>query len=351
MFVDQAEIYVRAGHGGHGCVSFLRERYRPKGGPDGGTGGKGGSVYAVATPGVETLLDFSGRYHWIAENGRPGEGAECSGRAGRDTVLKLPPGTMIYDRDTQVMIKDLRELGQRICLAKGGAGGRGNRAFATPTHQTPREAEPGEPGQERSLRLDLKLIADVGLVGLPNAGKSTLLACLSRARPKIAPYPFTTLAPQLGIAELSGFRRMVLADIPGLVEGAHQGAGLGDEFLRHIERTRVILHIVDICPVEGAPSPIEAYQTIRDELAKFSPKLAEKTELVVTNKMDLSGADQSLAAFRHRLGREVLPVSAVTRQGLNDLAERAWKLVAAEKPQPAQEQAPMPLPPHLRDMS
>jgi len=334
-------------------VSFLRERFRAKGGPDGGKGGHGGSVYAEATPGVDTLLDFSSQHHWIADNGRPGEGSECTGRDGKDVVLKLPAGTLIYDRDTGVLLKDLSEFGERVCLAAGGEGGRGNKAFATPTHQTPREAEDGSLGEERWLRLELKLIADVGLVGLPNAGKSTLLACLSKARPKIAAYPFTTLRPQLGIAELSGFRRMVLADIPGLVEGAHQGAGLGDEFLRHIERTRVIVHLVDIVPVDGAPAPIEAYRTIRGELAQFSEALAGKPELIVANKMDLSDADEMLEAFRSHVSSPVVAVSAVARRGLTGLCEEMWRLVGANKPRQdlALPDEPVPLPPHLRDLS
>ncbi len=351
MFVDQAEIYVRGGKGGDGCVSFRRERFRPKGGPDGGAGGRGGDVWAVAAPGVNTLLDFAGRHHWIAENGRPGEGNDRSGRSGEDVVLELPPGTLIYDRDSGVLLKDLTEPHGRVCLAEGGAGGRGNKSFATPTHQVPREAEPGEPGQERWLRLDLKLIADAGLVGLPNAGKSTLLACLSKARPKIADYPFTTLQPQLGIAELSGFRRMVLADIPGLVEGAHHGAGLGDEFLRHIERTRVIVHMVDVCPVEGSPAPIDAYRIIRRELAEFSAKLAEKPEIVVANKMDLSGAREALRDIREQVGRDVVPISAATRQGVVELAERIWRMIDQMKAVPRDEPAPPVVPPHKREMS
>ena len=348
MFIDQAEIYVRAGNGGHGCVSFRRERCMPKGGPDGGTGGHGGSVYAVAADGVDTLLDFSGRHHWIAENGRPGSGRERTGRAGNDLILELPAGTLIYDRDTDLLIKDLNETGQRICLAEGGAGGRGNRSFATPTHQTPREAEPGMPGRQRRLRLELKLIADIGLVGLPNAGKSTLLSCLSRARPKIAPYPFTTRRPQLGIAELSGFRRMVIADIPGLVEGAHQGAGLGDEFLRHIERTRVIVHLIDICPPHGAPAPAEAYRIVREELARFSPRLAEKDELIVANKIDLSGAGEALRQLRDDLPAPAMPISAAARRGLNDLEEAMWRLLARYKG-PAAPLIAEVTPPHMRN--
>lgn len=352
MFVDESEIRVKGGRGGHGCVSFRRERFIPKGGPDGGTGGDGGSVYIEATPGVATLLDFSGKHHWTAETGRPGEGNQRAGRSGKDEIIRLPCGTMVFDRETGVLLKDLVELGDRACVAAGGTGGRGNKSFAGPTNQLPREAELGQPGEERWLRLELKLIADVGLVGLPNAGKSTLLACLSKATPKIAPYPFTTLSPQLGIAELSDYRRLVLADIPGLIEGAHQGAGLGDAFLRHIERTRVIVHIIDICPMDGGSDPIESYHTIREELSRFSPALADKTELVVANKMDLSGSGEALAVLRGELGDDVVAISAVSRKGLGELSERMWDLVARTKPTiPPEPAVPTREPPHLREPS
>lgn len=346
MFVDEAQIFVRGGDGGRGCVSFCRERFRPKGGPDGGTGGRGGSVYAIATEGVETLLDFAGKHHWIASPGRPGGGAQCTGRDGADVHLKLPPGTLIYDRDTGVLLKDLTECGQPVCLVAGGIGGRGNKSFATATHQSPREVEEGQPAQERRLRLELKLIADVGLVGLPNAGKSTLLSCLSRATPKIADYPFTTLRPQLGITELSGFRRLVLADIPGLIEGAHEGTGLGDAFLRHIERTRIIVHIVDVAPPGGSPTPFEAYVTIRSELANFSRALAEKPELIVANKMDLTGADEAVQTLREHVGGQVWPISAVARQGLNELTEHMWTLVQEHRPGPPDSPEPERASPH-----
>ncbi|NOT01938.1 MAG: GTPase ObgE, partial [Phycisphaerales bacterium] len=301
------------------------------GGPDGGTGGHVGDVIAEATHGVDTLLDFSSRYHWIAESGRPGGGSECSGKNGSDVVLRLPVGTMIYDRDTGVLLKDLTEVGERACIAEGGKYGRGNRSFASATNRTPREAEPGEPGQERWLRLELKLIADVGLVGLPNAGKSTLLSAVSRAKAKIGAYPFTTTKPQLGIVELSGYRRLVLADIPGLIAGAHEGAGLGDEFLRHIERTRVIAHLLDVSPPEGSPSPVEAYHTIREELNKFSPQLAAKAEVVVATKMDLSGAGDAVEALRASLSSDVVPISAATRSGLEPMLERLWRMVDAAR--------------------
>ncbi len=354
MFIDEAEIYVRGGDGGHGCVSFRREKYVPKGGPDGGTGGDGGHVYAVATPGVETLMDFTGKHHWIAKNGLPGEGKQKTGKNGDDLDLRLPPGTMIYDRDTGVLLKDLTELGERVSMAAGGKGGRGNKAFATPTQQAPREAEPGTPGEERWLKLVLKLIADVGLVGLPNAGKSTLLANMSKASPKIAPYPFTTLRPQLGIAELSGFRRIVIADIPGLIEGAHEGAGLGDAFLRHIERTRVIVHLVDLFPPDGDPSAAEAYTTIREELTKFSTTLADKPELIVATKTDIDpeAVDERVAALRSAINKPVTTISSATRSGLDVLGEAMWKLVDEQKPAAEPEpEKPEIIPPHLRSYS
>ncbi len=331
MLVDRAEIYVRAGKGGNGCVSFRREKYIPKGGPDGGDGGDGGNVYAVGTPEVETLLDFSGKHHWIAQDGQPGMGKKMYGKKGEDLVLRLPVGTLVYDRDLGILVKDLSTPNEKICIAHAGKGGRGNTKFARADHQTPREFEEGTPGQERWLRLELKLFADVGIVGLPNAGKSTLLSRLSAARPKIADYPFTTLQPQLGIVELSNHRRFVLADIPGLIEGAHEGAGLGDAFLRHIERTRVILHLVDVASDLTGASPIEAYNTVRNELTKYSPELAAKDELVVANKIDLTGGREAAQALADAIGKEVLPVSAVAGIGLSAMVEKLWAMIVQAK--------------------
>ncbi len=345
MFVDQAEIYVRGGKGGDGCVSFRREKYIPKGGPDGGDGGDGGSVFAVATPGVDTLLDFVGRHHWVSGNGQPGMGKNMSGRNGDDLVLELPSGTLIHDRDTGILIKDLSNPYERVCVAEGGKGGRGNTRFARATHQTPREFEPGTPAQERWLRLELKLIADVGIVGLPNAGKSTLISRVSKARPKIADYPFTTLEPNLGIAELPGHRRLVLADLPGLIEGAHKGAGLGDAFLKHIERTRVILHLVDVGSEHASKAPADAYATIRAELASYSRDLAEKSELVAGNKIDLTGGESDVTSFADAIGKKVLPVSGVSGKGVDALVEALWQLVNESKEEIVAEPTPPRIPP------
>jgi len=331
MFVDRAEIYVRGGKGGDGCLSFRREKYVPKGGPDGGDGGHGGSVFAVATPDVATLLDFAGKHHWIAQDGEGGMGKNMSGKAGRDLTLRLPLGTLIYDRDLDLLIKDLADPGENICIAAGGRGGRGNARFASSTHQTPREYEKGGDGEERWLRLELKLIADVGIVGLPNAGKSTLLSRLSKARPKVADYPFTTLQPQLGIVELSNHRRMVLADIPGLIEGAHKGAGLGVEFLRHVERTRVILHLIDVASDLSPVAPAEAYRIIRNELAQYSPVLAEKEELIVANKIDLTGGRENADSLARAIDRPVLPISAVAGVGLSEMEEKLWRIILKTK--------------------
>jgi GTP-binding protein len=346
MFIDEAEIFVRSGKGGNGCMSFRRVKYIEFGGPDGGNGGDGGAIILRAAPDVETLLDFKGKHHWHAQNGSPGEGADCTGRNGKDLVIELPVGTLVYDRETGVLLKDLAEPGETCCVARGGKGGRGNKSFATAVQQAPREWEPGEPGEERHLKLELKLIADVGLVGLPNAGKSTLLSILSKARPKIAAYPFTTLHPQLGIVELSGERRFVLADIPGLIEGAHEGAGLGDAFLRHIERTRLIVHLIDLCPMDGS-SPADAYHTIRTELNEYSAKLAATPEVVVANKLDLSQSKESVDELSQQIGVKILGISAATRQGVNELAELLWSRLNGQAP-PRRERIELPVPPHLR---
>jgi GTP-binding protein len=340
LFVDEVVIEVRGGRGGDGCVSFRREKFVPKGGPDGGDGGDGGSVYLEARAGLDTLLDLAGRHHWHAENGKPGSGSNCTGRRGEDLIVPVPMGTLVYDAASGRLLKDLLADGQRVCVARGGRGGRGNLHFASSTNQAPRESQPGGSPQERTLRLELKLIADIGLVGLPNAGKSTLLSRLTRARPKIAAYPFTTKEPQLGILELDSERRLVLADLPGLIEGAHDGVGLGDAFLRHVERTRVLVHLVDLCPPEGTPPPAEAYRIIRGEIEKYSAALAARSEIIVGSKLDLTGAEDSLAALRAALGRPAIGVSGVTGAGLRELCEAMWSAVEAARRAEAADASP-----------
>jgi GTP-binding protein len=327
MFVDEAKIHVKAGDGGAGCVSFRREKYIPKGGPDGGDGGDGGSIVFVADVNKNTLLDFAGRHHWKAERGQAGMGQKMYGKSGNDLLLYVPVGTMIFDMDQSILLADLDEPSKQAVIARGGKGGRGNWHFKSSTNQTPRYAEPGTDGQERNLRLELKLIADVGLVGMPNAGKSTLLSVVSKARPKIADYPFTTLDPQLGIAEVGSDRRIVIADIPGLIEGAQHGAGLGHAFLKHIERTKVIVHLLDMFPMDGS-DPAENYRKIRGELEAFSPELAHKKELVVANKMDLATDDEAIDKLRDDLSDvEILAISGATRQGIDNMLEELWRML------------------------
>jgi GTP-binding protein len=325
MFLDEVNIMVIAGNGGDGCVSFRREKFIPHGGPDGGDGGNGGSVYCLADPAVNTLYHLAGKHHWKATHGGRGMGKKCHGRNGVDVVVRVPPGTIIHDAEHGVVLKDLAEEGQKVCVAQGGHGGKGNVHFASSTHQTPREAVPGKSGQTRRLHMELKLVADVGLAGLPNAGKSTLLRRLSAARPKVADYPFTTLEPVLGIVELSGHRRFVMVDIPGLIEGAHRGVGLGEEFLRHVQRASILVHIVDICPQTG--DAIKNYHTINDELRQYSLELAEKPQIVVANKMDLTDSDENLARFTDAVECDVIAISAVTGKGLDKLTERIWKVL------------------------
>lgn len=330
MFVDEADITVRGGDGGHGCVSFRREKYVPKGGPDGGQGGKGGDVVFVADENINTLFDFKGKPLWAAQNGEPGRGKQQYGHAAPDLVIRVPPGTLVMDRATKTLIVDLAHPGAKFVVAKGGNGGKGNEAFKSASNQAPKNAEQGESGESRAVHLELKLIADVGIVGLPNAGKSTLLSVITDARPKIANYPFTTLIPQLGIAALDGTRRLVFADIPGLIEGAAQGAGLGHEFLRHIERTRMLVHLVDIAPEDGS-DPADNYTMIREELGKYSTLLAEKRELIVLNKSDLLDAAEAKKAatkFRKQIKmgtkEPLLVMSAATQSGTRDLLEQLW---------------------------
>lgn len=320
---------LAAGAGGRGAVSFRREKYVPAGGPDGGDGGRGASVVLVADSGLATLGGFRDRRRFRAPNGRPGAGALKHGRDAEDLVLRVPVGTVITDEKDGTALADLATDGARLVAAAGGRGGRGNARFATSTRQAPRIGELGAPGQERRVRLELKLIADVGLVGLPNAGKSTLLAALTGAHPKIAPYPFTTLTPNLGVAEFDGGRTIVIADVPGLIEGAAQGAGLGHDFLRHLERTRLLLHLVDASL--GAEAAQAAWSTVRAELAAFSPALAGKPEITVLTKLDLPGAAETAAALEGGpLGR-ALAISAATGKGCAELLAAAGERVLAER--------------------
>ena len=370
QFVDTATIHVKAGNGGDGSRSLRREKFIPKGGPDGGDGGDGGSVIFVADPNQNTLIDFAGKHHWFAKSGGNGMSKKMYGRGGADLVVPVPPGTEVYDLElgdagdemqwsndeyglieeieehdapvedvadaapakVGLKIADLTEIGQQVVIAKGGRGGAGNFHFRSSTNQTPREAVPGSPGEERRLRLELKLIADVGLAGLPNAGKSTLLSAVSAARPRVADYPFTTLEPNLGIAELDDERRLVIADIPGLIEGASGGAGLGHAFLRHIERCNVLIHLVDLVPLDDS-DPVDNYHTIRRELEAFSPLLAEKPQVVAANKIDLFvNGDEPLQRFRDALpGERIIPVSGATRENLRELLEATWKMLQRQR--------------------
>lgn len=318
MFIDEATLRVRGGKGGNGCCAFRHEKFAPRGGPYGGNGGNGGSVYLRADPNLFTLLDIPTRVLYNAQDGEAGRGKKQTGANGADCVIAVPPGTIVRDAATGMTLRDLTQPGETVIVAAGGRGGRGNAAFATATNRAPRTCEKGEPGEERGLALELKLIADVGLVGLPNAGKSTLLSHISDAHPKIADYPFTTLEPQLGIAQADGDRRFVVADLPGLIEGAHAGHGLGDEFLRHIERTRVICHVVDMAPVSG-PDPVTAYRTIRNELKLYSKDLAAKRQVIAANKMDVTEAQGNLATFKRKVRARVFPISAATGNGLKEL--------------------------------
>jgi GTP-binding protein len=338
VFVDEADIHVQAGHGGSGALSFRREKFVPRGGPDGGNGGRGGSVYLVADPHRNTLVHFRYTPEFAAPRGGGGQGALKSGRDGGDLEIPVPVGTLVFVRDPEEpdvfdRFADLTEAGQRVLVARGGRGGLGNAHFATSTNRAPRKHQPGEPGEERHLRLQLKLLADVGLVGYPNAGKSTLIARISAARPKIADYPFTTLTPHLGVVTLSGDRSFVVADVPGLIEGAHEGQGLGHQFLRHIERTKVLVHVVDVSGASGR-DPVEDFEVIRRELAFYNRDLLEKPQLVAANKLDAvdDPARVSAVADRaHALGLPFFAISAVTGQGVPALLEAAWPHVHAAR--------------------
>ena len=332
-FIDRAVIRVTAGTGGSGCMSFRREAFVPKGGPDGGDGGRGGSIFVRGDPHLTTLLDYQYKSHRKAQRGQHGLGSNKTGKSGDDVFLPVPPGTVVNDAASGVAIGEVVAPGDELLVARGGRGGRGNARFATPTHQAPREWEPGEDGEERNIELVLKLIADVGLVGEPNAGKSTLLSVISAAKPKIADYPFTTLTPQLGVVRLSGSRSFVMADIPGIVEGAHEGKGLGDQFLQHIERTRVLAYLVS-CEQDDLAA---AYVRLRDEVRAYSPLVARKPHVVVVTKTDLLPPDTGLPGLDGAEAAGLLAISAVAQRGLADLTESLWRLLNtgdAESPEP-----------------
>src|SRR5215470_13069073 len=330
MFVDEAKIFVKAGDGGNGCVAFRREKYVPRGGPSGGDGGKGGSVYLEANPNDNTLLLYRYNREFKADRGRHGEGSNCTGQSGGDTILKVPVGTLVFDATGNVLLADLKRPGQRLLVAQGGRGGRGNQHFAKPWHQAPREKEEGQPGEERHLRLELKLLADVGLVGFPNAGKSTLISVISAARPKIANYPFTTLEPNLGVVNADGGtgghgtemgRTFVVADVPGLIEGASAGAGLGTRFLRHVERTRLLVHLIDTSDM-AEMDPVKGYEIIEGELGAFSEKLLEKPMIVVAAKLDATTDRTKLEELRNfskKRGLEFHAISAAAGEGVKEL--------------------------------
>ncbi len=351
MFIDEATITVRAGKGGNGVVSFRREAFEPRGGPNGGDGGDGGDVYLQVKDDMRTLLDFKYRNVFKAEGGRMGSSKNHRGRDGEDVVIPVPPGTVVYDLDLEREVADLVVPGQRMIVAHGGAGGRGNASFATPSRQAPRFCQLGAPGEERHLRLELKILADVGIIGYPNVGKSSFIATVSAARPEVAPYPFTTLQPNLGVVRFEDFTTMVIADMPGLIVGAHEGVGLGDRFLRHIERTKLLVHMLDASALEGR-DPLEDFREINHELAMYNERLAELEQVVALNKMDLPEAREREPELRRELeakGHAVFAISAATGQGcdalLDHLRERLFArghTVELEPPEDAQMELEIP---------
>jgi GTP-binding protein len=345
MFVDEVDIHVQAGGGGNGCLAFRREMRVPRGGPSGGDGGRGGSIYLVASPHQNTLVSYRFHPEFKARRGEHGQGSNCTGRDGEDLELDVPPGTMVYEigGETPILLADLASPGDRVLVARGGRGGRGNAAFATATNRAPRRTEPGAPGEERRLRLRLKLLADVGLVGFPNAGKSTLIARISAARPKIADYPFTTLTPNLGVVRLSDDRSFVVADVPGLIEGAHEGHGLGTRFLAHLERTRMLVHVIDVSSGSGR-DPVEDFDVIARELEQFagdeeaSARLGDKPRIAAANKIDALDDPARLERLRAHLGAlgvPLYPVSAVTGEGIGPLMEAMWRTITSRDDSPS----------------
>ena len=338
MFIDEAKIHVAGGNGGNGCMAFRREKFVPRGGPSGGDGGRGGSVYIESNPHLNTLIQFRFKREFSAGRGRHGEGSNRHGRDGEDLTIRVPVGTVVYDADSGDQVCDFTTPGQQLQAAAGGRGGRGNARFASSTNQAPRRADPGTPGEERSLRLELKLLADVGLVAFPNVGKSTLISRLSAAHPKIADYPFTTLEPMLGVVALDTDRSFVMADIPGLIAGAHEGKGLGTRFLRHIERTRVLLHLIDAAETSERDAA-EDYHVIMNELASFSPGVAAKPMLLVASRTDAAGDQSRLLALRklaRSLKKKLYEISAVTGEGLEELKRATWTLLE-QSPKPGVE--------------
>ena len=335
MFYDKVKIYVKAGDGGNGIVAFRREKYVPEGGPNGGDGGDGGSVILIGDKGLRTLVDFKYKPHVKAKKGEHGQGKNRHGRNAEDTILKVPLGTIVKDFDTGELIADITEDGQCVVVARGGRGGRGNARFASAKNRVPSVAEKGEPGEEVTLFLELKLLADVGLIGMPNAGKSTLISVISAAKPKIADYPFTTLKPNLGVVSVDNGSSFVVADIPGLIEGAHQGAGLGHEFLRHIERTRIFVHVLDMTPTQDK-NILDVFNVINRELILYNPKLADKKQVIAANKMDVSGAEKNLELLKKELGEqyEIFPISAIAGSGLKPLIGRIAQLIEEIEPEP-----------------
>jgi len=342
MFVDEVDIHVKAGDGGNGCMAFRREKFVPRGGPSGGDGGKGGSVFIVASPHTNTLINYRFHPDFSAQRGQHGMGSNCTGYNGEDLELAVPIGTLVHERTDDPdqpwrLLADLAHEGQRLLVARGGDGGRGNARFASSTNRAPRRHEPGWPGEEKQLRLEMKLLADVGLVGFPNAGKSTLISRISAARPKIADYPFTTLTPNLGVVRLSGDRSFAVADVPGLIEGAHRGQGLGHQFLRHLERTKVLVHLVDISSLTDR-DPVSDLDTVRKELELFHPELAAKPQIVAANKIDALDDESRVVALEQRasqLGLPFLKISGATGEGLPLLLEAMWKRLADVAPDAA----------------
>lgn len=333
MFIDRAEIRVQAGKGGDGAVAWRREKFEPSGGPAGGDGGDGGDIILKVDEGIGTLMDFRYKRVYKGNNGENGRSKNQFGKMGEDIIIKVPKGTLIKDKNSGNVIVDLKDKDQSYTIVKGGKGGKGNSRFATSTRQAPKFAEPGEKGEEREIILELKLLADAGLVGFPNVGKSTILSILSAARPKIANYHFTTLSPNLGVVRVGEGESFVLADIPGLIEGAAEGVGLGHEFLRHIERTRILIHVLDISGIEGR-DPLEDLSTINEELAGYNPKLKDKPQLIVANKIDLPGGEENLAELKDKLGGKnikIVETSAATKKGIDQLKYAIWELLSQTK--------------------